>query len=213
MKNGFIYQTINLFLNSLKYFNLVELFKIVAQKLNPDSTNVDFRVMYSRVSTDIFIIFKWLFIITLLLFNLSNFLLTLLVWYLILSNLYTYFYYHIWSEKILTDKYYDINRIKRRFLNLFLSILYSVLCFSYLYYLPYSNEYYWINKKPDIYHSLVYSLSNSFTFNYDLVKPFTDLGYNISLLQLIMIFIFITIIISTSIPQIQTQNQEESNGL
>src|SRR3990167_7363264 len=96
MKNGFLYQIIKTTLDSLKYLNLVELFKTVGKKINPQKATE-----YSRISVDTFIVLKWLFIFFIWVFGATNFWLTILVWYLIFTNIYTYFYYHIWADDAL----------------------------------------------------------------------------------------------------------------
>ena len=209
MKSSFLYQILNKLLNSMKYINLVELFKFIGRKLTPKNSLIETRINYSRTSVDIFIVAKWLFILILILFDVTNTWLVIAVWYLLFANLYTYFYYHTWSSEILNDRYFDTTRIKRRLLNLLLAIFYSVFGFAYLYYIPYSTEFIWAGKTPNFLHSLWYSLSNSLTASYDQVRPITDVGNSISMIQLIIMFIFVTIIIGGSIPQINSDMEEE----
>ena len=209
MKSSFLYQILNKLLNSMKYINLVELFKFIGRKLTPKNSLIETRINYSRTSVDIFIVAKWLFILLLILFDVTNIWLVIAVWYLLFANLYTYFYYHTWSSEILNDRYFDTTRIKRRLLNLLLAIFYSVFGFAYLYYIPYSTEFIWAGKTPNFLHSLWYSLSNSLTASYDQVRPITDVGNSISMIQLIIMFIFVTIIIGGSIPQINSDMEEE----
>ena len=134
-------------------------------------------------------------------FKISNPLSAFVVWYLSLTNLYTYFYYHIWSSEILSDVHFGIDRIKRRFTTLTLAVSYTIFGFAYLYAIPYSDEFTWSNDTPTFLKSLWFSVSNSLTASYDQVKPITDLGSSISMIQLLMMFIFLTIIIGGSIPQ------------
>ena len=209
MKTGFLYKFLNGLLNSTQYLNLVELFKYVGQKVTPKNCPIETKIEYSRVSVDIFIVAKWLFLLILWGFKVTNLVLVAIIWYLLITNLYTYFYYHTWAIEILNDKYFDIDRIKRRFMNLLLAILYSVFGFAYLYNFPYSSEFYWVDGTPKFLHSLWFSFSNSLTASYDQVKPITDIGYSISMIQLIMMFIFIAIIINSSIPQINSEKTEE----
>lgn len=209
MESGFLYQILNKLLNSMKYINLVELFKFVGLKLTPENSLIETKIKYSRTSVDIFIVAKWFFVLILILFDVTNTWLVIVVWYLLFANLYTYFYYHTWSSEILNDPYFDTARIKRRFLNLLLAIFYSVFGFAYLYNIPYSTEFMWASKTPNFLHSLWYSLSNSLTASYDQVKPITDVGNSISMIQLIIVFIFVTIIISDSIPQINSDMEEK----
>lgn len=209
METGFLYKFINRLLNSIQYLNLVEFFKYVGQKLAPKNCPIETKIKYSRTSVDVFIVAKWLFLLMLWGFKVTNIVLVAIVWYLLITNLYTYFYYHSWSSKILHDTYFDTDRIKRRFINLLLAILYSVFGFAYLFNIPYSSEFYWVDGNPNLLHSLWFSVSNSLTATYDQVKPITDIAYSISMIQLIIMFIFITIIISGSIPQINSEKKEK----
>ncbi len=213
IKSGFLYTIVNSGINSLKYINLVELFKFVVIHLFSDKKNNDKKIMCSQIAVDLFIIFKWLFILVLWIYNISNNWLLIIVWYLLVTNLYTYFYYHTWSSEVLEDAYMDTARVKRRFFNSLLALFYSIYGFAYLYNIPYSNEFSWGLNGHSAQSSLWYSISNSFTASYDVVKSTTDLGHTISIIQLVMMFIFVTIIIGGSIPQINQKKTESNDGL
>lgn len=201
MKNGIIYIFAKWLLNNLKYLTLVEWFKYFAAKLNPNKTNLDKKLIYSRVSVDIFIILKWLFVIIIAKSNITNGFLTFFVWYLLLTNVYTYFYYHIWTEESLNTENFAIDRVRRRFINLMLAVGYSDLCFAYLYKLPYVKELTWSDNSITFLKSTWYSISNSLAANYEGVSAASDLGNSIAMTQLIITFIFVTIILGKSIPQ------------
>jgi hypothetical protein len=201
MNTGFLFQLLNSFLKLLRFINLVELFKFVGRILTPKNSSIETKIKYSRTSVDIFILAKWIFVAVLILLKISNFGFVITVWYLLIANLYTYFYYHIWSSKMLADPHFDITRIKLRFQNLLFAIFFSVFGFAYFYYIPYSAAFDWAGKMPSFVSSLWYSISNSLTASYDQVIPVTDTGNSISMIQLVIMFIFITIIISSSIPQ------------
>ena len=63
MKNGIIFTIFKILIESLNYVSLVELFKYVAKKLLSDPSDIQSVVSASRIGVDIFIIFKWIFII------------------------------------------------------------------------------------------------------------------------------------------------------
>jgi hypothetical protein len=94
-----------------------------------------------------------------------------------------------------------MDRIRRRFVTLMLAVGYSDLCFSYLYKVPFKHNFEWSSDLTTFTKSAWFSISNSLAANYDAVKPITDLGYNVSMIQLILTFVFVTIILSKSIPQ------------
>ncbi|MHA1280317.1 MAG: hypothetical protein ACTSQ8_24350 [Candidatus Helarchaeota archaeon] len=202
--NGFIYPFVNSLLNLLKAINLVEGFKYAGKLLAAKTGSRETQIKYSRIAVDIFIIFKWLFVIFILLASINNIWTVVIVWYLLFTNLYTYFFYHVWSTEILLDDKFDIDRIKRRFTTLIQAILFSLLGFAYLYYVPYSSEFTWSSEQPAFIYSLWFSISNSLTASYKQVKPITDVGNTIAMIQLSMMFVFFTIIMGCTVPQITT---------
>lgn len=173
----------------------MELFKTIAKKLKPNQSQE-----YSKIAVDIFIVLKWTLIFLLTYFQINNVWMTVLVWYLISTNLYTYFYYHNWIDESLNTSNFSNDRIRRRFINLILAICFSNYSFSYLYKLPYASEFSWSSEKI-IGDSFVYSVCNSITASYDVVKPISSFSYCISTIQIFISFIFLTIVISRSIPQ------------
>lgn len=201
MQNGIIYTILKFAFDNLKYLSLVELFKFVFVKIFSDSTSILNKVKFSRLGVDTFIILKWTLVIILLRYSINNPFLTFLIWYLLLTNIYTYFYYHIWKTESLNPDNFSIDRVRRRFITLLLSIGFSNLCFAYLYRLPYVAEFKWSNDTPLNIKSLWFSYANSITADYEYVKPITELGINLTITQLIISFIFLTIILAKSIPQ------------
>ena len=196
IQKGIIYIIFNKIIEFTKYLNLVELFKIIGKKYIKD------KLLASRLSVDIFIIFKWTLIVVFWTFELKSKFINGLVWYFILTNIYTYFYYHAWT-KDLEKKHFDLDRIKRRFLSLINAIVFNVLCFAYFYALPYSSNFKWDVNYSSIIDPLLFSLANSFTANYNSVEIVTQFGHRLILIETIISFIFFTIILSNSIPQMK----------
>ena len=209
MKNGIIYEPVNKAVNHLRLFSLVELFKFLGIFLGTRMGSKKNRTTYARISVDIFIATKFVLLFSLIAFHCNGLFWTIAVWYLLFMNIYTYFYYHLWSEKVLKDRRFSIDRVKRRFLNLMLAILFSVLGFAYLYLHPYSSAFEWKLGQPKLLDSILYSVSNSLTAGFDQVQPLTSTGYIVSTAQLLMMFFFLTIIISNSIPQINSSFKEK----
>lgn len=198
MKNGIIYTIFSFIIEIFKSLNLVELFKTVFERLFKNDP-----LKGKRLGVDIFILTKWIIITILWFLGVSNWIVNILVCYLIASNLYTYFYYHIWT-KDLTKGHFDIDRIKRRFLNLMLAVFYNIYCFAYFFAVPFSSNFIWPNSNASIKHSILLSFSNSITSNYNLVNPITETGNSLLIIETFITFIFLTIILSNSIPQIKT---------
>jgi len=143
MKYGFIYAVFSFIINIFGYLNLVELFKFIAGLFNTDKTNPDKISAFSRTSTDVFIVLKWVFIFYLWHQHISNSILTVIVWYLLVTNIYTYFFYHVWDNESLNTANFTIDRSKRRFLNLLLAVAFSTATFAYLLQVPYCANFHW----------------------------------------------------------------------
>jgi hypothetical protein len=202
MENGIIYVIFNFIIENLKYLNLVELFKYVAQLINPNpSDHQDAKNTFERNAVDLFIILKWLLIAVIWKLNINSNFFTVLVWYLLIANIYTYFYYHVWDKVSLNTESFLIDRIRRRFITLMQSIFFSNICFAYLYNIPYRSDFTWSAEKPEFTKSIWFSISNSLAANYEEVCAFSDFGNNVTMVQLIITFLFITIILGKSIPQ------------
>lgn len=201
MKNGIIYSVLKIVLDGLNYLSLVELFKYISIKSFAKANDPISKRTASRIAVDLFIIIKWLFVLLAFFYGWSSPFLTALVWYLIYSNLYTYFYYHLWSRESMNTENFDIERVRRRFITLMLSIGFSNVCFAYLFRIPYLTDFEWSDKIPLNTKAVWFSFANSLTANYEFVKPITQDGASITVTQLIISFVFITLILGKSIPQ------------
>lgn len=201
MRNGFLYITIKFILDNFRHLTLVEWFKKIGYKIlcnNPNDPNE--QADYRSNIVDFFNVIKWSIIICLLCFSWTNCFLTFLVWYLLVTNVYSYFYHHIWSDDAYNAVNLGADRARRRFMLLMLSVAYSDFCFAYLYYLPYNSSFTWTNGA-SFTKAIWFSVSNSLAANYSVVTILSDIGNTIAMVQLILTFIFVTIIISRSIPQ------------
>ena len=201
MKYGFIYEIFRAIIEGLKYLNLVELFKLIAKKLNPTPLDERKVTIYSRVAVDIYITLKWILLIIFLLRSLNGFWSCLIIWYLIITNIHTYFYYHVWDKSAINLMESDEHCLRRRFINLLLAIAFSNISFAFLYCTFYSSGFNWGNSGMSNSHAIWYSVSNSLAANYSSISPISDLANSVSMIQLLITFLFITIIVSRSIPQ------------
>lgn len=197
MKNGIIYTIFDWLIDSMKYLNIVELFKWVAIKLFPKN-----KITARRISVDIYIILKWSIILILWLRFCDNLFATILVWYLLGSNLYTYFYHHVWTDDLAKGNF-TFERIKRRFFNLMQALFYNVFGFAYLFALPYQENFNWSNNILKVKDAIGLSLANSMTVDYKSITAISEVGHNLLLIETLASFIFLTIILSNSIPEIK----------
>jgi hypothetical protein len=197
MKNGFIYPLIKILVDGLNKLNLVEYFKGCLQVFNRVKTDESIQ-SYNNFAIDIFRIVKWLFLALAIFCGASNCWVQAVIWYLLLTNIYTYFYYHLWRDEALEPGQVGQNnhhRVRKRFVNLFIAVFYSDLCFAYLYEIPYVANFTW-GKSASLLHAFWFSVSNSIAANYNVVVPITDLGNSVAMIQLLITFAFITIILS-----------------
>lgn len=201
MRYGFIYIAFKWVIDIIKYVSLVELIKGIGLKINPRPNDEDSCKAYSRTFVDIFVLLKWSFVLLVFLRGTSNTLTCIIIWYLIITNLHTYFYYHVWKESAINSTDKDEHSLRRRFIYLLLAISFSNFCFAYLYYTYYSNSFSWGTNGPDRLHAVWYSISNSVAANYTEVSSIHDNGNSVSMIQLLITFVFVTIIISRSIPE------------
>ena len=206
---GIIYPIIDKSVKLLKYLNLVELFKYISRLFIPKQADKVLSLQYSRNAVDIFIFLKWLFLFIIISYKINTPIIVFIVWYLLITNLYTYFLYHIWDDAILTDYRITVIRLKRRFVAVCISILFSTIAFAYLFFIPYSSEFQWSGHIPTFGQAFIYSVSNSLTAGYNIVLPISSIGFLLSTIQLIIAIIFLTFIIVGSIPQINSIRKDE----
>lgn len=204
MGKGLLYIIIDFIIEKLRFLNLVELFKFITKKfyLKGKEQNSKNKTLASRLGTDIYIIIKWIVIVLLWSFNINNIWVNILVYYLITTNLYTYFYYHTWSKKLETEDF-NLDRVKRRFLNLILAFAYNIICFAYLICVPFSSNFNFSPSSNKIQDSILFSISNALSTTYNDLGAITQIGDKIIILETLTTFVFLTIILSNSIPQIK----------
>jgi hypothetical protein len=198
---GFLYIAISWVIDNLQFLNLVEFFKFLARKFNEAPSDKIQVAYYNRIGTDTFITVKWIYLIILWHYQISNKFAISVTWYLLITNVFTYFYYHIWAKDAISANVIPIDQVRRRFLNLVFAAIFSTLCFSFLFSVPYRAEFAWKAGQVDKLHAILFSFSNSLAANYEDVKPVTNFGNIIANLQLLVSFIFFTVILGRSIPQ------------
>lgn len=199
MENGFIYPIFSYIVEKLRFINLVEGFKWLFYQANKSLIPNVSKTASHRIATDFFILIKWCFLLSVFFCSSSSVFLEIIVWYLLATNIYTYFFYHVWN--ILKIDESDEHRFKRRFQNLGLAFFFSVISFASIYKNFYSNEFIWKDKNISFLNSYLFSLSNSFTLSYEFVKPNSEVAFSLTILQTTITFIFVSIILTNSIPK------------
>ena len=201
LKNGYIYEGVKWLFLKLRFLNLVELFKYVACRLNPNPRDAARQRASSWKGADIFIVSKWVALAIFSIWQIRCDLLTILVWYLIATNIFTYFYYHIGTDESLIEESVTPDRIRRRFVNLMAAIAFSIFAFAYLNEVPYRTEIDWGKFHPRFLYGLLYSFSTAFSGNFfGDIKPKTATGFATASIELAITFVFVAVILSRSFP-------------
>jgi len=195
MKNGFLVIIFSKTIRLLAKFNLVEYFKWVFVKISTSKSEKN-RIKVSNIAIDVFIVTKYLFLIIIWIFHINKIITTTIIIYLIIMNLFTYFYYHTWKvdDEISVEKYH------RRLISLMTASLFSVLGYAYLYAVPFKYMLSWSTHNVG-FDAFIFSLANSFFVDYINVKATSPFSIGLSYSQLVSTFVFVTVILSTSLAQ------------
>ena len=185
----------------LKYCNLVELFKYISKSQLiywKKSATQEEIISTCNIAIDIYQITKYATLIVLWACGISNPLSKLIIYYLLFSNVFTYFYYHTWGSGFARRT--DRTSENRRFLNLILAFNFYLLCYAYLYQIHYQNMIDWPSNVIDTWNAIYLSVSNAFTLSSEGYSPKDQAIRIIFMIQHLIAFLFLAIIFSSSIP-------------
>lgn len=194
--NGFIIIWFNKLIDILNYINLVEIFKNEVFKFY-NKKGVSERDIKS-FAIDIFIVSKWVFICSMFTLSVSNIFSKWFAIYLLVMNIHTYFYHHVWSDNAIKGTARDNNHLRRRFLSLVLAIAYNIATYSYLYGVVYIHHFSVSPGFDTSLASVIHSISTTFTGSSDFLKPVDNIGIIIQISQTLISFLFLSIILSKS---------------
>lgn len=191
MERGIIYLTFCMLIKVFSTLNAVEWVKgILIYFLCPEGCSKKKVTAIRRLLVDIFIILKFTFVFVAL--RTPSLIFTFGVGYLCFTNIFTYFYYHVWD----VSPGLDVDSKRRRFINLLLSLLFNMICFSYFYkvsLIPIKIGYDW--------GYFVLSLLNTFMLGTNIIS---DAGLQSNTYQMIFViqglmsFVFLSIILSNT---------------
>ncbi len=194
MPNSPIYKIFSSIIFILNKLNIIEWIKFVLSKHISTIIIVDF-----------YILIKFLFIAWIFIFDVNSLFVEILVWYLIVMNVHTYFFHHLWDD----EKSNIAFGMKRSFILLMLSVIFSNICFSYLYYNSFNSCFSLKDNLPfSKSQALLTSFYNSFFSSYDNIDSCSSMGSSIQLIQLMTSFILLSVILSESIPSVQQYNEK-----
>lgn len=202
----------------LYYTNLVEFFKFIAKccayftAKSGEDVSIQTLRSYSIFAVDIYQLFKWGILLCFWIGGYTNSISKIVIYYLIYSNLFVYFYYHTWGSKFAQRR--DKEALRKNFINYLMAIAFYLCSYAYLYQFHYANmilidAQYLDIKYLDYVNAIYLSVSTAFTLTYNGFQPLTQEIRNVFLTELINTFLFFTIIISNSIPSNFTEDKNE----
>ena len=198
--NGPLYQVFDVTIRSIQFLSPVEWKKKAVLKVWPGKGPDDKRRI-ANLAIDLFIVLKWLFLLTIWTFNITNWFVVSMAVLLLIMNLHTYFWYHLWA----VDRGVVIPspefRERRRFMNLIFAIAYSMALYAYLYQRVLMMDFAWPQNLAPVISALVFSIGNALTgFSGDL-KPISATAHLVVSSQLVMTFVFVAMLLSNSVPR------------
>lgn len=162
----------------------------------------------ANCAIDAFIAVKFAIIAAAWYFNLAGTIPVGIAAYLLVFNLFTYFWYHLWLPRVpayATDNPY---RERRRFMNLLSAMAFSIVTYAFLYHRVMSNHFDWPRDVAPATAALTFSIGNALTGAVGDLHAKTATAYLVMSSQLLMTFIFVAILLNASIPT-QKRGQEE----
>ena len=196
MDHGIFLPIFEWWIGFLNKINCVEWFKNSATKIF--KTNDTRKV--KRISIDVFILLKYLFLILLWVTGINNSIITFIIIYLLFMNFHTYFYYHLWDDRAISDRQVSIGRVKGRFITFTLAFIYNIISYGYLYAIPFQPKFEWTADFPINTAAISMSFSKTVGGSFEYVKPLTDVGLILSASQIIVTFLFVAVLLSKSLP-------------
>lgn len=201
LEYGLIYLVCDFLISKLLVrVNLVECVKKLGLGLYGKAYRKNYADAIKRTITDVFIILKNILVLSFIicspkLSDLGIGIVNAIVIYLMVMNVFTYFYHHLWIE----DKPQGIHCQRRRFINLILAVGFNILCYTYLFYKGLEYWISWVQPGVGLAKILQYSVSNTFLFSSCLTVN-TTFGYYLQTSQQLISFVFLAIILGQSIP-------------
>lgn len=204
MTNGFLLPIFNIFVKIVFAFNLVEYFKKsvrAAYRFTHNNKKLSYTEVLesSNIAIDIYQVFKFGVLFTVWFLESESALAKYVIYYLLFSNVFTYFYYQVWGNGYASRS--DRETLNRKFLNTIIAVAYYLLCYAYLYQYHFYSMIEWLNA-PSVLESIYLSISTAFTLTYSGFSPKgKDIAiYMVFLSEILTTFFFLTVIISNAIP-------------
>lgn len=186
--------------------------------------NGDDCALYRSRAIDFYEILKWGILIVFICWPGSGewSVVSVVVGYLLWSNLFGHFYYHVWDDRIVeydrtqvSKDRFDVRRNRR--LNSFIgAFAYMVIGYAYIYHGPLAFELIWTEGDISWKNAIFVSIANSFTLTYGDYGPCSGLARAVFASQVLYTFVFVGVIITRSIPsegeQIEIRKEISAHG-
>ena len=143
--------------------------------------------------------FKWSLIGGLVWFEVTGKVALGITYYLLASNLFSYFYYHVWD----TNREHQFRRDGRRFINWLSAVLFYIFSYAYIFTYHFHDQLDWgtLGANAKFSEALIFSFANSLSANVSELQPVTFAARLLVLSETFTTFLFVVIIIANSLPQ------------
>lgn len=189
----------------LQRLSLVEWLKWLGIKFSRASQAEEKRKLANFV-IDVFIFMKWAVLLSAWYFDFSSPVFVAVIAYLLLMNIHTYFWYHLWvveNPKMTVDSH---QRDRRRFVNLVLAMAFSICAYAYFYHRILPEQFEWPTFTSRWAAALKYSLGNALTSSTGDLIPKSTGTYLLTASQLAMTFVFAAMLLNNSLPKVHRED-------
>lgn len=160
----------------------------------------------SNFVIDIFIFIKWAVLVSAWYFDVSSPFITIVISYLLLMNIHTYFWYHLWvveNPRMTVERH---QRDRRRFVNLVLAMGFSICAYAYFYHRVVPDQFEWPTFTSRWAAALKYSIGNALTSSTGDLTPKSTGTYLLTASQLAMTFVFAAMLLNNSLPKVHRED-------
>lgn len=205
--NGPAYPLLSHGITKLHQFNVVEWLKSAAVKATGATTPEEKRRVSNWV-IDLFILTKFGIVLGAWYLNIAGPVAVFGIAYLLIYNVFTYFWHHLWlphAPEYATNNPY---RERRRFITVLSAMAFSMVTYAFFYHRVFAAHFDWPRDVPAPIAALTFSVGNALTGTTGDLRAKTSCAYLLMSSQLVMTFVFVAMILNTSIPA-QKRGQEE----
>lgn len=199
--NGPVFVVIDQTVCALRRLSLVEWLKYLGVRFSGVS-DAEAKRRLSNFVIDVFIALKWAVLLLAWYCGDANPVFVGFIVYLLLMNMHTYFWYHLWvveSPRMTVDSH---QRERRRFVNLVLAMAFSICTYAYFYQCVFPNDFEWPASAARWAAALKFSIGNALTGSTGDLAPKSTLAYVLTASQLAMTFVFVAMLLNNSIPKV-----------